>query len=229
MKEAIILAGGMGTRLRDVVPDLPKAMALVAGRPFLEIVLRNLSDKGFSRVVLSLGFMSEKIVSHFGSNFAGMELVYVLEDVPLGTGGGARLALTQCSQDKVFVLNGDTFIDFEAAAIERSWSTRRNPIIVAHEVANASRYGCLLVRDGRVIGFTEKGVLGQGIISAGCYVFSRGQLDAFPLRKPFSLETDFLANAAEKIAMDVFVSNGFFIDIGVPEDYLRAQSELSFK
>ena len=90
--EAIILAGGRGTRLRDVVPDLPKPMAQVAGRPFMEIILTLLSRQGFRRVVISLGYMAEKVVSHFGGHFAGMELEYVIEDSPLGTGGAVRVA-----------------------------------------------------------------------------------------------------------------------------------------
>ena len=93
--EAIVLAGGVGTRLRQVVPDLPKPMAPVAGRPFLEILLYFLARKGFTRVVLSLGFMADKVVAHFGDQFAGMELVYEIEHTPLGTGGAVRLGLTR--------------------------------------------------------------------------------------------------------------------------------------
>lgn len=227
MREAIVLAGGFGTRLREVVPDCPKPMAPVAGRPFLEIVLQSLSAKGFSRIVLSLGFMAEEISNHFGDHFAGMALAYVVEDQPLGTGGAVRLAMTQCTQDHVFVLNGDTFLDLEAATIDEHWQARRSPLIVARQVQDTARYGRLLVQDGFVRGFTEKGIAGPGLINAGCYVFDRKQLDAFALNKPFSLETDFLANAVQTMPVDVFVTNGHFIDIGVPEDYQRAQAELA--
>lgn len=227
--EAIVLAGGLGTRLREVVPDWPKPMAPVAGRPFLEILLRSLAAKGFSRVVLSLGFMAKKISNHFGTQFAGMDLDYVVEDRPLGTGGAVRLATTLCAKDHVFVLNGDTFLDLEAEMIEQHWSARRNPIIVARQVPDTARYGRLMVQDGLVKGFTEKGVSGQGLINAGCYIFDRTQLDSFALNKPFSLEADFLANAVLGMPVDVFVSNGHFIDIGIPDDYSRAQTELAKK
>lgn len=227
MREAIVLAGGFGTRLRELVPDWPKPMAPVAGHPFLEIVLRSLAAKGFSRVVLSLGYMAEKISSHFGDHFAGMALVYVVEDQPLGTGGAVRLALSQCKQEPVFVLNGDTFLDLEADDIERLWLEHRRPIIVAREVPDTARYGRLMVQDGLVKSLTEKGVAGPGLINAGFYVLDRTQLDAFELNQPFSIEADFLAKAVEKMPVDVFVTQGQFIDIGVPEDYHRAQKELA--
>ncbi|MDI6527823.1 nucleotidyltransferase family protein [Pseudomonas otitidis] len=227
MREAIILAGGFGTRLRELVPDLPKPMAPVAGQPFIEIVLRSLAAKGFSRVVLSLGYMAEKISNYFGSNFEGMDIHYAVEDQPLGTGGAVRLALTQCTREPIFILNGDTFLDFEVDCIERLWLEHRRPIIVAREVPDTGRYGRLLVQDGLVKGLTEKGAVGPGLINAGFYVFNRVQLDAFELNQPFSIEVDFLAKAVGEMPVDVFVTQGQFIDIGVPEDFHRAQTELA--
>lgn len=225
--EAIVLAGGFGTRLRQVVPDLPKPMAPIAGRPFLEILLGSLARKGFERVVLSLGFMAEKISAHFGGHFAGLELVYVVENQPLGTGGAVRLAMSRCHGSPVFVCNGDTFVDVEIAAIEQHWQNHRHPIIVGREVPDTARYGRLLTVDGRVTGFTEKGIAGPGLINAGCYVLNQAQLDGFALNAPFSLETDYLAKTVLDSDFDVFVTNGQFIDIGVPEDFRRAQTELA--
>lgn len=227
MLEAIVLAGGFGTRLRAVVADLPKPMAPVAGKPFLEILLRAMALNGFSRVVLSVGFMAEKISGYFGARFAGMELIYVVEDQPLGTGGAVRLAMTACHQDHFFIFNGDTFLDLEVAAVERYWQQHRRSIIVARHVPDTARYGRLLVAGGRVTGFTEKGVIGPGLINAGCYVFNHDQLDGFELNQPFSLEADYLMKTELGLPLDVFVTAGQFIDIGVPEDYLRAQTELS--
>ena len=116
--EAIVLAGGFGTRLKSVVFDLPKPMAPVAGKPFLERLLKSLAQKGFTRIVLALGYMAEKVIEHFGSRFEGMELVYEIESTPLGTGGAVRLALTQCLTDHVFVFNGDTYLDLEVSHVE---------------------------------------------------------------------------------------------------------------
>lgn len=224
--EAIILAGGFGTRLRQVVPDLPKPMAPVAGRPFLEILLTSLANKGFRRVVLSLGYMADKVVSHFGEHFSGIDLVYEIEQTPLGTGGAIYQALTQCNADHVFVLNGDTFIDLDAANIEAHWQLHHSPIIVACEVSDTSRYGRLYTANGRVLGFSEKGVGGQGLINAGCYVLPKYIFDGFPRGHVFSLEENFLALRVPGERFDLFVCEGHFIDIGVPEDYARAQIEL---
>lgn len=225
--QAIILAGGFGTRLQGVVPDLPKPMALVAGRPFMEILLTSLARKGFQRVVMSLGYMADKVVSHFGAHFAGMELVYEVEKTPLGTGGAVRQALTRCKADHMFVFNGDTYVDLEAQAVEVYWQKHRAPIIVAREVEDTARYGRLDIDRGRVLGFTEKGMTGPGLINAGCYVLPIEILNDFPPGEPFSLEADFLAKAVGKQRFDLFVTNGHFIDIGVPGDYARAQTELA--
>lgn len=224
--EAIVLAGGFGTRLRQVVPDLPKPMAPVAGRPFLAILLTMLAQKGFTRVVLSLGFMSEKIMTYFGDNFAGIQIAYVVESAPLGTGGAVRLAMNQCQEDHVFVLNGDTFLDLEVDAVEQQWQHHHSTIMVGRSVPDTSRYGRLLIDDTKVIGFTEKGVPGPGIINAGCYIFGSNLLNNFQLNSPFSLEADYLAKIVTQAPIDLFVTSGQFIDIGVPEDFLLAQTEL---
>jgi len=225
--EAIILAGGFGTRLRQLVSDVPKPMAPIAGRPFLEILLHSLAQKGFSRIVLSLGFMADKISNYFGSHFSGIDLVYSVEGTPLGTGGGVRLAMEHVTEDHVFIFNGDTFLDLEVGEVEQHWTTHQHPMIVGREVANAERYGRLLVADGAVSGFSEKGSAGPGLINAGCYVLGRQHLNDYPIGAAFSLETDYLAHAVQMRRFDVFVTRAQFIDIGVPEDFLRAQSELA--
>jgi D-glycero-alpha-D-manno-heptose 1-phosphate guanylyltransferase len=225
--EAIVLAGGFGTRLREVVPELPKPMAPVAGRAFLEILLSDLARKGFKRVILSLGYKAETIITHFGEQFADMGIDYVVEDAPLGTGGAVRLGMSRCSGDHVVIFNGDTFLDLEAFAVELLWEKNRHPIIVAREVTDTARYGRLLVEDGLVTGFTEKGLGGHGLINAGCYVLGVSQLDAWPLNTPFSFEADYLARAVKTELVDVFETQGLFIDIGVLEDYIRAQTLLA--
>ncbi len=202
-------------------------MAPIAGKPFLEILLASLARKGFDRVILSLGFMGEKISGYFGSQFGGMELVYVQEDSPLGTGGAIRLAMTHCESDHVFVFNGDTFVDLEADLVEQVWQKDQRPIIVGREVLDTTRYGRLLVMDGTVKGFSEKGMAGPGLINAGCYVFPKGQLDSWPVNTPFSLETDYLVSAVTQEPVNVFQTAGLFIDIGIPEDFSLAQTLLA--
>jgi len=225
--EAIVLAGGLGTRLRHVMPDLPKPMAPVAGRPFLELLLNRLAQKGFRRVVLSVGYMAEKIVEHFGDRFSGMELVYATESTPLGTGGAVRFALSFCEMDHVFVFNGDTYLDLEVAEVETQWQVNHRPVIVAREVTDTARFGSLEIREGRVSHFLEKGVTGPGLINAGCYVLAPDSLDAFPSGQAFSFESDYLVHAVRQDIFDCFLTCGYFLDIGDPQDYARAQRDLA--
>jgi len=221
------LAGGFGTRLRRAVPDLPKPMAPVAGRPFLEILLTLLARKGFSRVVLSLGYLHEKVVDHFGDQYAGMELVYEIEHTPLGTGGAIRAALTRCVADHLYIFNGDTYLDLEFVELEHLWQSNHHPIIVVREAPNTTRFGRVEMCDGRINSFLEKGMSGPGLINAGCYVLPKTALDSFPLGQPFSLETEFFIKNLQSLRLDGFVTHGRFIDIGVPDDYALAQTALA--
>lgn len=225
--EAIILAGGFGTRLRAVVPDLPKPMAPVGERPFLAILLMQLAQAGFQRVVLALGYKAETIQAYFGAHYAGMTLVYTVEDTPLGTGGAIRQALSLCQDDHIFIFNGDTYLALEIGEVEACWQKLKSPIIVARSVPDTARYGRIESSHNRFTGFSEKGASGPGLINAGCYVFPPNLLDTFEPGSAFSLETDFLAHAVHKQDFRVFVTDGHFIDIGVPEDYARAQIELA--
>lgn len=225
--EAVVLAGGFGTRLRHVVPDLPKAMAPVAGRPFLEILLSALARNEFHRVVLSLGYLAEKVVTYFGDSFNGLELVYEIENFPLGTGGAVRQSLQRCKADHVYVFNGDTYIDLKVTDVERQWQKNKRPIIVTREVPDTFRYGRFLLESGRVVGISEKGRSGSGLINAGCYLLPIGALDQFAPGRSFSFETDYLAHVVKNNLLDIFVTKGHFIDIGVPDDYARAQIELA--
>jgi D-glycero-alpha-D-manno-heptose 1-phosphate guanylyltransferase len=225
--EAIVLAGGFGTRLRPVVADVPKPMAAVAGRPFLEILLTMLAAKGFTRIILSLGFMAEIIEAHFGDNYQGMKLAYEIESEPLGTGGAIRLSLTRCKADHVFVFNGDTYLDVEVDQVEQLWQAKQQPIIVVREVQDTARFGRINMKNGHINAFSEKGQTGRGFINAGCYVLPKNALDSFPLISNFSLENDFFIPSLANIPFNGFVTQGCFIDIGVPEDYKFAQTLLA--
>ena len=225
--DAVVLAGGFGTRLRAVVPDLPKPMAPVAGRPFLEILLTVLSRKGFTRVVLSLGYLAEKISGHFGARFGGIDLVYEVEYEPLGTGGAIRQAARHCPGDHYYVFNGDSYLDLEVDAVEARWQQHHVPMIVARALPDTERYGRLETQGNRVTAFVAKGVRGPGLINGGCYVLGAGTLAQYPAGKPFSIEADFFPLSVKARRFDFFLTQGQFIDIGVPEDYARAQTELA--
>jgi len=223
IKEAIILAGGFGTRLKNTIPNLPKPMAPIAGIPFLHILLSLLSRKGIKHVVLSLGYMAENISSYFGIKFQSVEITYVIEEAPLGTGGAVRLAMTKCKEDHIFIFNGDTFVDCDLDELEIEWQKYKLPIIVGCSVPNAERYGRLVVSNGYITDFSEKGISGPGQINAGCYLLGLHDLDYQALNKPFSLEEDFFIFKAKKSNLRIFNTQGIFIDIGIPEDFSRAQ------
>ncbi|MBN8212597.1 MAG: nucleotidyltransferase family protein [Xanthomonadales bacterium] len=229
MKEAIVLAGGFGTRLRSVVSNVPKPMAMVAGRPFLELLLANLARNGFERIVLSVGYLAETIRAHFGAEYRGMSLVYAVESTPLGTGGAIRAALTCCGAEHVYVFNGDTYLGLDTAAADALWSQRHCPVIVALRVEDTARYGRLEVdADGRILRFLEKDASGgPGLINAGCYVLPTAIAREFPEAERFSFETDYLREAVMRRVFLSLATDAEFIDIGTPDDYARAQTLLS--
>ncbi|UHQ22685.1 nucleotidyltransferase family protein [Lysobacter sp. 5GHs7-4] len=229
MKQAIVLAGGFGTRLRSVVSDVPKPMASIAGRPFLELLLGHLVSNGFERIVLSVGYLSEAIVAHFGDAFRGVPIAYAVESEPLGTGGAIRAALAHCERGHVYVLNGDTYLAVDTAATDALWAERGLPIIVARAVDDTARYGKLEVdASGRIRGFLEKDASGgPGLINAGCYVLPTDIADEFPASERFSFETEYLRDAVGRREFLALPTDAEFIDIGTPEDYARAQILLS--
>jgi D-glycero-alpha-D-manno-heptose 1-phosphate guanylyltransferase len=226
--EAIILAGGLGTRLRGVLPDLPKAMAPIRGRPFLALLLDQLAGAGFRRVILAVGYRHEAIRRYFGERQDRVDLRYSVETEPLGTGGAIRLALGQADSPQTFVLNGDTYAEVDYASMLLAHRTAAVALTVAvHEVADVGRYGALDVCDGRIRGFLEKGRGGPGMINAGVYLLSTGLLAGYDLPGAFSFETDFLMRYVHDLRPLAFATGGTFIDIGVPEDYARAQALLA--
>lgn len=225
--ECIVLAGGFGTRLQSVVPDLPKPMAPVAGRPFLELLLGSLERRGIRRVVLSLGYRAEAITSHFGPRFGGLELVFEIEEQPLGTGGAIRRCLQRCQGEVAFALNGDTYLDLDFAAVHRQWQQHGRPVLVGLRIDDASRYGRLRTEGLRLLGFEEKGLPGPGLINSGHYLLPVGLFDSFDQKDPFSWETDVMQPHVQRLGFEVFETDASFIDIGVPDDYARAQTMLA--
>lgn len=222
--QALVLAGGLGTRLRPVVGDLPKVLAPVAGRPFLEHVLADLDAQGFRHVVLAVGFRSETVVAHFGATFGRLRLAYSEEREPLGTGGAVKLGLEVALPGPCFVLNGDTWLDLDYAEMLRlHLATEARVTMAVRAVADVARYGAVEIRGGRVTRFAEKGATGAGHINAGIYLLDRTLFAGLDLPSAFSLERDFLAPRIGALAPVPFATEGRFVDIGVPEDFARAQ------
>lgn len=226
--EAIVLAGGLGTRLATRLSGIPKAMAPVGGRPFLEILLKQVKRAGCARALLSVGYLHEVIEEHFGTVFEGMQLEYMVEETPLGTGGAIRRALEAANTEFVLALNGDTFLNADYAAMLRFHADERAAftIAVTHQ-PDIARYGGVVVRERRVVGFEEKGRSGPGWINAGAYVLPKKMEWPAGLGEKFSFERDFLEREISGLRVAAFEVDGFFLDIGVPEDLDRAQQELA--
>lgn len=224
-EEAIVLAGGLGMRLRSVVADLPKALAPVAGRPFLAYLLDQLASNGLRRVILATGYMAEAIQQTIGMHWAGMDIVYSQELEPMGTGGAIRLAAALLQGNGVHLLNGDTFLRYETSAMEQVVRASGAAFGVAlARVDDVGRYGAVEVRDERVTAFHEKGGRGPGLVNAGCYFLTASGLDALPDKSgAHSFETEVLVPCAMAGELIAFQNTREFIDIGVPEDYARAQ------
>jgi D-glycero-alpha-D-manno-heptose 1-phosphate guanylyltransferase len=164
----------------------------------------------------------------FAERFDGLALAYAVEDRPLGTGGAIRLAARSCTDEHVFVLNGDTFVEVDFAAMRAQHRQAAAVLTVcAVEIDDAFRYGRMRVENGRVSGFAEKGAAGPGLINAGVYLMRRDLLETLALPEVFSLEHDVLSARLGELRPAAFVTHGRFIDIGVPEDYARAQRMFS--
>lgn len=229
IKEAIILAGGLGTRLQGVVKDLPKPMAPVNGRPFLTYILDYLIDYEYERVVLSVGYLYEKIVDYFGKRYKALEIDYAVEEEPLGTGGGILFAMSKCKSDNVLVLNGDTLFKADFAEFEQFHADQESLLsIVLRQVPDTSRYGGVSVDDnGRIVQFTEKtNAAGAGLINGGIYLINKQLFQKFTFPSKFSFEKDLMEKYYLQEPFYGIPSDGYFIDIGIPEDYSRAQQEL---
>ena len=221
--EAIVLAGGLGTRLRSVLGEVPKCLAPVAGKPFLEYLLGALSRAGVSCVVFSVGHLREQVMAYVDSRSWPFQVAYAVETTPLGTGGGIRLALSKCLEDKVLVVNGDTLFDVDIPALPFE-----APVTLALKpLRNFSRYGTVeLGADGKVSAFREKAPCREGLINGGVYALRRSLLPLAHLPEKFSFETDVLQPLSCSGQVAGVVQDGYFIDIGIPEDYARAQQEL---
>lgn len=217
---AIVLCGGLGTRLPEVSATRPKPMADVAGTPFLEILLGHLRAQGIARVVLSTGYKSEIIERHFGDGRRfGLDIRCVREPEPLGTAGALRLALPLVG-DRALVLNGDTFVDVDVDALlrlHRELADRATLVTV--ERPDASRFGRIRTDGQRITGFEEKRPdASPGLISAGVYVLERSVIADIPAGRAVSFEREVLpALLASGAPVGAFRHDGYFEDIGVPE------------
>lgn len=228
--EAVVLAGGLGTRLRSVVSDVPKPMGLVAGRPFLDYILHYLKNNGIRRVVLAVGYKWEVIEQYYSDaeKTFGLELVYSVEDTPLGTGGAIFKAAQKITDDSFFIINGDTFFGVPLAELGSFAAKKKAEIAIALKgIKIASRYGSV-ERDasGRILAFKEKipGYVGPAEINGGIYFIKKELMGRFSFPEKFSFETDFIQAGLESMRAYGKTFPSRFIDIGIPEDFYKAQN-----
>ncbi len=228
--QAILLAGGLGTRLRSVVNDRPKPMALVDGKPFMAYVVQELSRYKITDIIFAVGYKGSLVEEYFqdGSSFrlpGGGHLTakYAYEEELLGTAGAIKNAGRLVTEDTFFVLNADTFYRLDYGRLERLMTERKLEMaLVLRQVPDVSRYGQAILADGYLTGFNEKTTEAKpGTINGGVYRMSRQLLEEIPDGK-VSLENDMIPRwLSEKRRLGGFVNDGYFIDIGVPEDYFR--------
>lgn len=225
---AIILAGGLGTRLRSVVQDLPKPMAAINGKPFLHYLFLYLTRQHIHHAILCVGYKSKAIESYFGDKYLDVKITYSHEEEPLGTGGAIQQAFTLV-KDKAFVLNGDTFFDIDLASLMHFADEHEAALAMALKpMQNFDRYGVVRTdEDGKISAFEEKRWVEQGTINGGIYFMDKSVFSDTQHLPKFSFEKEILEQG---VAQKRFYGKAFehyFIDIGIPEDFARAQHDFA--
>lgn len=215
-QEAIVLCGGLGTRLRSVISDVPKPMAPIKNKPFLAFVLEYLKKQNISRVVLAVSYKYEIIQEYFGNSYLGMQILYSIEKEPLGTGGAILEALNLINSDSCYVLNGDTFFDVN---LDRLKLDNSDICVALKPMKNFDRYGSVDIDNNSYISaFNEKKFTSNGLINGGVYLIKKNIFNSFNLPNKFSFEEFFQENFLIFNAKAT-VFDDYFIDIGIPQDY----------
>lgn len=220
--EAIILAGGFGTRLQSVVKDVPKPMAPINDKPFLEYVVRYLITNGVNHIILAVGYKKDSIINYFKDKYWGVPIDYSVEDTPLFTGGAVKKALSKCCESSVFIVNGDTYFSVNLKEMyDNHIKNNADLTIAVKQMNNFDRYGTIEIEDNKKIRcFKEKRYCKTGLINGGIYCLKSKILSQIT-DGVFSFEKDYMEKFYQKDKMYAYISNGYFIDIGVPEDYFE--------
>ncbi len=226
-KEAVILAGGLGTRLQSEIPDLPKCMAPVAGKPFIDHLIRYFLDAGIDSFVFALGYKSEYIIEHLETHWQDLNYKYTIEKEPLGTGGAILLASSAIQGDDFFVLNGDTMFSIDPDVLLQLHHQHQAFITMALKPMNHfDRYGTVeITEDHRITGFREKTYCTSGLINGGIYLINKSKLWSQHLPERFSFEKDVLEIQSRQNQVFGAIFDTYFIDIGIPEDFRKANDD----
>jgi D-glycero-alpha-D-manno-heptose 1-phosphate guanylyltransferase len=229
LQQAIILAGGLGTRLRSAVPDLPKCMAPVAGKPFLHWVVSYFEKQGIEKFIFSLGYKHEIIEEYLNKELSIINYQLSIEEEPLGTGGAIKLACEKATEQNVTIINGDTFFKIDLHQLS-SFHQNQNAdcTLCLKPMQNFDRYGAVELNENNSIkNFSEKKFYENGLINGGVYALNVKNFLDKKLPEKFSFEKDYLEKFYTTEKFMGLIQDEYFIDIGIPEDYERAQKEMN--
>jgi D-glycero-alpha-D-manno-heptose 1-phosphate guanylyltransferase len=226
LNSAIILAGGLGTRLKSVLPDTPKCLAPINNKPFLGLLINFLKKQGIYKFIFSLGYKSEAIINYIEDEFQDIDCYYSIEKEQLGTGGAIKLALSKVSNDEVLVINGDTFFNNDLQQFYKFHLKNKSKYTIAlTQVENNNRFGSVVINNEyEVTGFFEKNQNSSVLINAGQYIINKVEFLNDNTETKFSIEKDFFQNNSIKKVVYGYEYISDFIDIGIPDDLIRAQT-----
>jgi D-glycero-alpha-D-manno-heptose 1-phosphate guanylyltransferase len=227
--QAIILAGGLGTRLRSAVSDVPKCMAPVVGKPFLHYVINYFQQQGVAKFIFSLGYMSEIIEQFLILNYPNLQYQIVIETEPLGTGGAIQLACSKATEEDILILNGDTFFEVDVQAVFMFHQQHDAACTLSLKTMQQfDRYGVVeMDSNSRITSFKEKQFYQQGLINGGVYVLNKAKFLIKNFNQKFSFEKDYLEEYVSEGKFTGIKQEAYFIDIGIPEDFNKAQAEFN--
>jgi D-glycero-alpha-D-manno-heptose 1-phosphate guanylyltransferase len=225
--EAIILAGGLGTRLRSEIAELPKCLAPVNDKAFIDTLIEQLKKQGISKFIFSLGYKSELVIEHLNTNFPGLVKSYIVEEEPLGTGGAIKKAIEEVTEENVLIINGDTYFDIDIKALlDLHVSKKAVCTIALKEMGNSERYGTVeLDEENRIIAFKEKQLNEKGFINGGTYILTVAAFLQKDLPAKFSFEKEYLEAAIAEQHLFGKPFNAYFIDIGIPSAYRQFKKD----
>ncbi|MBW8048961.1 MAG: NTP transferase domain-containing protein [Cytophagales bacterium] len=227
INEAIILAGGFGTRLKNIIQDIPKPMAPINDKPFLEYLFNYLIKYNINHVILSVGYRHEVISKYFGDEYKTLQIKYALEDKPLGTGGGIVNAMHYLKDDEAFIINGDTFFNINLDNFYHFHQSHKSELTIAlKKMKKFDRYATVTMNNYEISNFHEKKYVDEGYINGGIYACNKNTIFQKINAEKFSFEKDFMEKFVSELKIYGFISDEYFIDIGIPEDYEKAQLDL---